>query len=166
MALLIRHDLDTCRQQDSPVEVALESLLSTSTLMVSAAPDMDLVSFIDYFLGTLILTLKLVPTRILTQNPNRLGALTTFWPTGQLTRESTSRSAKCCEQMPTTFFRSGTSALCDGSWKGASIGPRTQTAIPLAIQQSMRPQQSCCTYNIVAFTPGSTTHCDNINPRS
>lgn len=42
MDLLTRHGLDMKRQQDFPVEVEKESLLSTSMLMVAAAEDMDL----------------------------------------------------------------------------------------------------------------------------
>ena len=47
---LKKYDLDKQRQKDFPVEAAAECLLSTSTLMVADAPDMDLASSIDYFL--------------------------------------------------------------------------------------------------------------------
>ena len=50
LALLNKHGLDHQRRQDSPVEVAMESLLSTSPLMVAEAPDMDLMSCIEHFL--------------------------------------------------------------------------------------------------------------------
>ena len=50
MALLAKHGLDTERRKEFPVEAAMESLLSPSPLMVAAAPDMDLMSCIDYFL--------------------------------------------------------------------------------------------------------------------
>ena len=50
LALLMKHGLDTERRKEFPVEVAMESLLSTSPLMVAAAPDMDLMSCVDYFL--------------------------------------------------------------------------------------------------------------------
>ena len=51
LALLTKHDLEIKRQKEFPVEVAMESLLSTSPLMVAAAPDMDLMSCVDYFLA-------------------------------------------------------------------------------------------------------------------
>ena len=50
LALLLKHGLDTERRKEFPVEVAMESLLSTSPLMVAAAPDMDLMGCVDYFL--------------------------------------------------------------------------------------------------------------------
>ena len=50
LSLLTKHGLDTKRQKEFPVEVAMESLLSTSPLMVAAAPDMDLMSCVEYFL--------------------------------------------------------------------------------------------------------------------
>ena len=50
LALLTKHGLDTERRKEFPVEVAMESLLSTSPLMVAAAPDMDLMSCIEHFL--------------------------------------------------------------------------------------------------------------------
>ena len=50
LALLTKHGLDTERRKEFPVEVAMESLMSTSPLMVKAAPDMDLMSCVDYFL--------------------------------------------------------------------------------------------------------------------
>ena len=50
LALLTKHGLETKRQKEFPVEVAMESLLSTSPLMVAAAPDMDLMGCVDYFL--------------------------------------------------------------------------------------------------------------------
>ena len=50
VALLTKHGLDTERRKEFPVEAAMESLLSQSMLMVSAAPDMDLMSCINYFL--------------------------------------------------------------------------------------------------------------------
>ena len=50
LALLTKHGLDTERRKEFPVEAAMESLLSTSTLMVAAAPDMDLLSCVGYFL--------------------------------------------------------------------------------------------------------------------
>merc|ERR1711939_910370 len=43
-----KHGLDTERRKEFPVEVAMESLLSTSPLMVAAARDMDLMACIDY----------------------------------------------------------------------------------------------------------------------
>ena len=51
LQLLTKHGLDIQRQKDFPVEVAMESLTSTSTLMVAAAPDMGLTSSIDHFLS-------------------------------------------------------------------------------------------------------------------
>ena len=50
LALLTKHGLDTERRKEFPVEVVMESLLSTSPLMVAAAPDMDLMSCIEHFL--------------------------------------------------------------------------------------------------------------------
>merc|ERR1719182_1057998 len=50
LSLLTKHGLDTERRKEFPVEVAMESLLSTSPLMVAAAPDMDLMSCVEYFL--------------------------------------------------------------------------------------------------------------------
>ena len=50
LALLTKHGLEMKRQKEFPVEVAMESLLSTSPLMVAAAPDMDLMSCIEHFL--------------------------------------------------------------------------------------------------------------------
>ena len=50
LKLLTKYGLDTQRQKDFPVEAAIESLLSTSTLAVAAAPDMDLMRCVDYFL--------------------------------------------------------------------------------------------------------------------
>ena len=50
LELLIKHGLDTERRKEFPVEVAMESLLSTSPLMVAAAPDMDLMSSVEHFL--------------------------------------------------------------------------------------------------------------------
>ena len=50
LELLTKHGLDTERRKEFPVEAAMESLLSTSPLMVAAAPDMDLMSCVDYFL--------------------------------------------------------------------------------------------------------------------
>ena len=50
LSLLTKHGLDTKRQKEFPVEVAMESLLSTSPLMVAAAPDLDLMSGIDHYL--------------------------------------------------------------------------------------------------------------------
>ena len=50
LSLLRKHGLDTQRRKEFPVEAAMESLLSTSPLMVAAAPDMDLMGCIDYFL--------------------------------------------------------------------------------------------------------------------
>jgi len=63
LELLKKHGLDNKRQEDSPAEVALESLSSTSTLQVAAAPDMDLIGCIDH------LTLTLTPNP--NPNPNR-----------------------------------------------------------------------------------------------
>merc|ERR1711939_980121 len=45
-----KHGLDTERRKEFPVEVAMESLLSTSPLMVAAARDMDLMSCVEHFL--------------------------------------------------------------------------------------------------------------------
>ena len=50
LALLAKHGLETKRRKEFPVEVAMESLLSTSPLMVAAAPDMDLMSCVEHFL--------------------------------------------------------------------------------------------------------------------
>ena len=50
LALLTKHGLETKRRKEFPVEVAMESLLSTSPLMVAAAPDMDLMSCVEHFL--------------------------------------------------------------------------------------------------------------------
>ena len=50
MALLCKHDLDDKRREDSPVEVAVESMLDTSPLQVAGARDMDLMSCINHFL--------------------------------------------------------------------------------------------------------------------
>ena len=50
LSLLTKHGLEIKRQKEFPVEVAMESLLSTSPLMVAAAPDMDLMSCIEHFL--------------------------------------------------------------------------------------------------------------------
>ena len=50
LAPLVKHGLEIKRQKEFPVEVAMESLLSTSPLMVAAAPDMDLMSCIEHFL--------------------------------------------------------------------------------------------------------------------
>jgi len=50
LSLLAKHGLDDQRREDFPVEAAIESLLSTSPLRVSAAKDMDLNSSIQYFL--------------------------------------------------------------------------------------------------------------------
>merc|ERR1719201_25721 len=55
LALLTKHGLDTERRKEFPVEVAMESLLSTSPLMVAAAPDMDLMSCVEYFLEHCVL---------------------------------------------------------------------------------------------------------------
>ena len=50
LALLEKHGLDTERRKEFPVEVALESLLSTSPLMVATAPDMDVTGCVEHFL--------------------------------------------------------------------------------------------------------------------
>ena len=50
LKLLQKHGLDMERRESSPVEAALESLMSTSPLMVAEAEDMDLMSCIDYLL--------------------------------------------------------------------------------------------------------------------
>ena len=50
LQLIVKYGLDTERQKNNPVDFALESLLSTSTLMVGAAPDMDITKSIEYFL--------------------------------------------------------------------------------------------------------------------
>ena len=50
LALLTKHGLEIKRQKEFPVEVAMESLLSTSPLMVAEAPDMDLRGCIEHFL--------------------------------------------------------------------------------------------------------------------
>ena len=51
LALLQKHGLSTKKRKASTVESALESLLSTSPLMVAEAPDMmDLMSCVNYFL--------------------------------------------------------------------------------------------------------------------
>lgn len=47
LQLLVQHGLEERRREDSPVESALESLLSVSPIMVADAQDMDLVSCID-----------------------------------------------------------------------------------------------------------------------
>ena len=59
--LLKKYDLDTKKRRDFPVEVELESLLSTSTLMIAAATDMDLASSIEYFLSHCATTEKHQP---------------------------------------------------------------------------------------------------------
>ena len=50
LTLLTKHGLDTEKRKEFPVEAAMESLLSTAPLMVAAAPDMDLMSCVNYFL--------------------------------------------------------------------------------------------------------------------
>jgi len=50
LALLKKYGLDTQHQQEFPVETAMESLLSKSPLLVGAAPEMDLMACIDYFI--------------------------------------------------------------------------------------------------------------------
>ena len=50
LRLLQKYGLDIQRREDNPVEAALESLTSTSPLMVAEAEDMDLMSCIDYLL--------------------------------------------------------------------------------------------------------------------
>ena len=50
LALLTKHGLETKRRKEFPVEVALESLLSTSPLMVATAPDMDVTGCVEHFL--------------------------------------------------------------------------------------------------------------------
>ena len=50
LELLAKHGLDTERRKEFPVEVAMESLLSTSPLMVAAAQDMDLMGCVEHFL--------------------------------------------------------------------------------------------------------------------
>ena len=48
LRLLQKHGLDMERREGSPVEAALESLTSTSLLMVAEAEDMNLMGCIDY----------------------------------------------------------------------------------------------------------------------
>lgn len=50
VSLLDKHGLDHKRRKEFPVEAAMESLLSTSTLKVAAAQDMDLNHSVNYFL--------------------------------------------------------------------------------------------------------------------
>ena len=50
VSLLDKHGLDHKRRKEFPVEAAMESLLSTSTLKVAAAKDMDLNQSVNYFL--------------------------------------------------------------------------------------------------------------------
>ena len=50
LELIRKYGLDSQRQKHSPVQVAVESLLSKSTLKIAGAPDMDLESAIDYCL--------------------------------------------------------------------------------------------------------------------
>jgi len=51
LELIRKYGLESERQVQSPVKVAIESLLSNSTLEVAASPEMDLTSSIDYFLN-------------------------------------------------------------------------------------------------------------------
>lgn len=54
LTLLKKYGLDTQRQQDFPVETAMESLLSKTPLMVKAAPEMDLIACIDYLVKSCV----------------------------------------------------------------------------------------------------------------
>ena len=76
LQLLTKHGLEHKRKKDSPVEVAIESLLSTSPLEIASAPDMDLVSCIDFFLENCVADTDNVPVgRLLRAGSQRLVAI-------------------------------------------------------------------------------------------
>ena len=61
LQLLTKYGLDSQREKDFPVEVAVESLLSTLPLEIAATPDVDLVSCINHFLDGCATDGKQVP---------------------------------------------------------------------------------------------------------
>ena len=88
LALLKKYGLDNQHQEDFPVEAAMESLLSTSPLMVAAAPDMDLMSCVDYFVDRC------------TDDEGKLAKRFLEMPIGRLLREGCSQHVVVKEDIP------------------------------------------------------------------
>ena len=72
LALLTKYGLDSQRKEEFPVEAEKESLLSTSPLMVAAAPEKDLLGSIAYLLDRCVDDKEEIAKRFLEMPVGRL----------------------------------------------------------------------------------------------